>query len=144
MSRIIDADALINAFTEGATRARNCKENALNNGDKERAIRADAFLDFLVEVKSLIDNATTVEPCLNCEDKQTAEYIRHSSSWNELQELRKFKAEHERPKGKWIKKSLGFDCDKCGYTQIYESLICEYHFCPNCGADMREADNESK
>lgn len=48
----------------------------------------------------------------------------------------------ERPKGEWVKCSLGFDCNKCGYTQIYEDNICEYHFCPNCGADMKEADND--
>lgn len=50
----------------------------------------------------LIDNAPTVEPCLNCKDRKDAEYIRHGSSWHELQALRKFKAENERPQGEWI------------------------------------------
>lgn len=44
----------------------------------------------------------------------------------------------DRPQGEWEKCSLGFDCNKCGYTQIYEDIIGEYHFCPNCGADMRK------
>jgi len=58
-----------------------------------------------------IDNAPTVEPCSNCEDRRQAEYIRQSSSWYELQALRKFKAENERPQGK---------CKTCRYYHPYE------------------------
>ena len=53
-------------------------------------------------ILNAIDNAPTVEPCSNCEDRRQAEYIRQSSSWHELQALRKFKAENERPQGEWI------------------------------------------
>ena len=57
-------------------------------------------LDIVTAIE-LIDNAPTVEPCRNCDDKQQAEYIRQSSSWYELQSLRKFKEEHERLQGEW-------------------------------------------
>ena len=56
----------------------------------------------LSDIYKIIDNAPTVEPCKDCEDRRQAEYIRHGSSWHELQALRKFKEEHERPQGEWI------------------------------------------
>ena len=37
----------------------------------------------------------------------------------------------------------GYHCDKCGffvpwdYTNKFIDFIKDYHFCPNCGADMR-------
>lgn len=56
----------------------------------------------LSDIYKIIDNAPAVEPCKDCEDRRQAEYIRHGSSWHELQALRKFKEEHERPQGEWI------------------------------------------
>lgn len=59
----------------------------------------------------------------------------------------------EQPKkGKWIK----INPEKRGYADTYRcsnclanvqlsywNKECKYDFCPNCGADMREADNET-
>lgn len=47
-----------------------------------------------------------------------------------------------RKKGKWIDKSDGIEgawnyCSVCG-----EQAIDLYDFCPNCGADMREGEEE--
>lgn len=60
--RLIDADYLIKEFANRARAARNWKESALNSGNEESAIRADAVLSFLTEVKLTIDNAPTVTP----------------------------------------------------------------------------------
>ena len=58
--------------------------------------------------------------------------------------------ENEHKKGKWIDHSdetilFGgvtytppFTCSECGKTALNEP----WWYCPNCGADMREADNE--
>ena len=49
-------------------------------------------------------------------------------------------------KGKWINKvdDVGFVsyvCSECGFELELEECSDSY-YCPNCGADMREADNE--
>ena len=57
----------------------------------------------------------------------------------------------ERPKGKWIKRGyIGCDtqfywCSVCEYERSYdaETGLDDYNFCPNCGADMRSAQNLS-
>ena len=62
-------------------------------------------------------------------------------------------AQPERKKGKWIygEDEYGIDgyhCDKCGffvpwdYTHKFIDFIKDYHFCPNCGADMRGEQDE--
>ena len=60
-------------------------------------------------------------------------------------------AQPQRMSGKWTygEDEYGIDgyhCDKCGffvpwdYTHKFIDFIKDYHFCPNCGADMREVD----
>lgn len=56
------------------------------------------------------------------------------------------KAEWERPKGS-TPRSWIFVCSKCGdraYFPVpkYFPKGCGYNFCPNCGADMREAGTD--
>ena len=57
-------------------------------------------------------------------------------------------AQPQRMRGKWTygEDEYGIDgyhCDKCGffvpwdYTHKFIDFIKDYHFCPNCGADMR-------
>jgi len=60
--RMIDADYLTKEFSDRARAAKNWKECALKNDNKEIAIRADAILSFLTEVKLTIDNAPTISP----------------------------------------------------------------------------------
>ena len=48
--------------------------------------------------------------------------------------------ELERPQGKWVKigdLGLAYKCNKCGEVNILPK-----QFCPNCGAKMREAEND--
>ena len=50
--------------------------------------------------------------------------------------------EPERKKGKWTK---GNACEFCGFQPWYEGDIHTLSYCPNCGSDMREdQDDQSK
>ena len=62
-------------------------------------------------------------------------------------------AQPQRMRGKWTygEDEYGIDgyhCDKCGffvpwdYTHKFIDFIKDYHFCPNCGADMRGEQDE--
>lgn len=62
-------------------------------------------------------------------------------------------AQPGRKRGKWIygEDEYGIDgyhCDKCGffvpwdYAHKFINYIEDYNFCPGCGADMREVDDE--
>lgn len=55
----------------------------------------------------------------------------------------------ERKVGKWIRHSIGhkntpwgFDCSVCGkWFVIGEDTAERYHYCPNCGAEMKGEDD---
>lgn len=95
------------------------------------------YIDIADQIRVIIDNAPTVNDCPNCEYKLQFDYISSSSSYKELQALRKFKTEHERPQGEWIFMqgvTCGsyYKCNKCGEVERAEK-----NYCSNCGADMR-------
>ncbi len=62
--------------------------------------------------------------------------------------------EPERKTGKWIYGEHdvamcdGYRCNKCGFFVPWDykhksiDYIKDYHFCPNCGTDMRSEQNE--
>lgn len=57
--------------------------------------------------------------------------------------------EPEREKGKWIEEDDGWDgvwrCSECNepfYLVDGTPVDNEYHYCPNCGADMRGDQND--
>ena len=58
-------------------------------------------------------------------------------------ELKKSLREQKRPHGEWVlDKEISFifdiyECSKCRFNGSKR-----WHFCPNCGADMREGDGE--
>lgn len=79
-------------------------------------------------------------------------WIIRSDAWARIDALPS--AQPERKKGKWIycEDEYGIDgyhCDKCGffvpwdYTHKFIDFIKDYHFCPNCGADMRPTERDS-
>lgn len=48
--------------------------------------------------------------------------------------------EKEGEKGKWIEDETGYGywtCSRCGFVTEASAANILYHFCPNCGADMR-------
>ena len=83
------------------------------------------------------DDAPTVNDCPKCEYKKQYDYFSSSSSYKELQSLRKFKKDNERPHGEWIRKrneqNVDICCTNCGYDDGYSC----FKYCPNCGANMR-------
>jgi hypothetical protein len=52
----------------------------------------------------------------------------------------------ERKKGKWIWDDEGYHCSECFFHAYGNTLECYeglYHYCPNCGSEMRgESDGE--
>lgn len=49
----------------------------------------------------------------------------------------------ERKKGKWLDEyRYGYKCSECGGYLEIECEDIEMNFCPNCGADMREGEQE--
>ena len=50
--------------------------------------------------------------------------------------------EPERKKGRWIDDCMCSECHWIHENDKGFALITNYNFCPNCGADMREVDNE--
>jgi len=156
--RTIDGDAL-SAFV-GDLRSTLHKEQSTFKAMTEIEFNTRDYM--LLNFQYTIDNAPTVEPCANCEDRLQAEYIRHSSSWNELQELRKFNVSMDiinvkkhksnfddiserNHQGEWYHSiERGWHCSECDEV-VKDMPTCmrkaTYKFCPNCGARM-EIENE--
>ena len=97
----------------------------------------------LCVLEKIIDNAPTVNDCPNCEYKLESDYIRSSSSYKELIDLRKFKEENTRPQGKWIlcEDTHFSKCSICGDIWLNEEC---WNYCSNCGADMRPTETLSE
>ena len=66
--------------------------------------------------------------------------------WDQIKDLPS--AQPERNRGKWVYAEDeygidGYHCNQCGffvpwdYAHKFINYIEDYHFCPNCGADMR-------
>ena len=47
----------------------------------------------------------------------------------------------ERKKGKWIKREIGWKCSNCTLCTNDRGAD-SFNFCPNCGSDMREGDQD--
>ena len=47
----------------------------------------------------------------------------------------------ERPHGKWIIQDIVHCLQYCSECRTYSEF--KWNFCPNCGADMREANDET-
>ena len=97
----------------------------------------------------LIDNAPTVNDCPNCEYKLEADYIRSSSSYKELIDLRKFKEENTRPQGEWIRTgslengNAHYECSNCHHGDEHAESQ-EVPYCWFCGAKMKGGAENGK
>lgn len=84
--------------------------------------------------------------CEILEDGETINLLKHSKHYNcPLVEI------EERKVGKWIGDKAYPICEKCG-CNIYEKyiscsdyaeIIAKMDYCPNCGAEMRGAEDDS-
>lgn len=83
------------------------------------------------DVEGLIDNAPTV-------DALPREYHDRVLDMT-VAELQACQA-NLRPQGEWKVDGCLIACNKCGQIILKASKL--YNFCPNCGADMRGADND--
>ena len=109
----------------------------------------------LRDILNVIDNAPKVEVpenAVNCVLTMFGKcsYNKTGCSDCEIKEKIRKALENEPKKGKWIDHSdetilFGgvtytppFTCSECGKTALNEP----WWYCPNCGADMREADND--
>ena len=93
-----------------------------------------------------IDNAQTVEPCyqttscLDCKNYDKANY--NCPRFCEV--IREIAKENQRPQGEWIdidslvSKAMCSNCKNIIITEPFGKP----NYCPNCGADMREKDNQ--
>jgi len=145
MMRTIDADALMEEFASRARAARNWKEGATMEGNSEAAIRADATLTFLSEIKLTIEKAPTVEPCYqttSCLD--CGNYDKENYNCPRFCEVIKG-AIKSRPQGKWkLRKLIGegiimHECSICGNAidvDWDEFKKGSWKFCDMCGARM--------
>ena len=130
--RLIDADALKEDFKARLEKAKNWKENALNNSDDELVIRATATIDFICEVIMTINNAPTVE--LFCS---------YLSDGEVRQPCVEAPCKHERMQGEWIKIfenpfTNGYICPFCGHKiQVTEQFLPKVTECESCGAKMK-------
>lgn len=96
-----------------------------------------------IVTREMIDNAPTVNDCPNCEYKKNYDYICSSSSYKELQALREFKKENERPQGEWIRyrdnphQPEHIKCSNCGQYWSIADHDKTFDFCFKCGAKMK-------
>ena len=122
---LISRSALKEDFKARLRNAQNWKENALNRGDDEIVIRADATLDFICEVLMTIDNAPTV--------------LHDNYSMGYQDGVRKVLSERQGKWGEWVISEIR--CPKClEYFQLDCYSTEELNKCPCCGAIMRIKD----
>ena len=122
--RLIDADALKKAITDATYNF------------EQIPIRVD-------KVQEIIDNAPTVEfperitiKCDTEEDRQELLSALRNARVNAI-------VEEERPQGKWLHPYTTDIACECSICHVQMPITYYFHFCPNCGADMRkETDNE--
>lgn len=87
--RLIDAIALKEDFNARLEKAKNWKENALNKGDEEIVIRANATIDFICEVIMTINNTPTI--AVNCKEcpmyKNDCEHYEKGHKWQNIDRI---------------------------------------------------------
>ena len=98
-----------------------------------------------LNVLDCVSRQAAIDACHNYDDGKDA-YAYGFVVEERLQGLPS--AQPERKKGKWERHSIGhentpwgFDCSTCGkWFVIGEDTAEQYHFCPNCGAEMERSE----
>ena len=92
---------------------------------EEAALKHFEMLARALETGNYYDDLDEIDDYINIEDLYVA-----------IEALR----QDERPKGRWVHiKHTGFHCSNC---QQYSRDYKETNYCPNCGADMRDGEEE--
>ena len=100
-------------------------------------------LNVLTEVRDRLKVLPSAQPEITEDDVN--EYCRKRClivvTSDFYKEMMKRWSQPERKKGRWIDIKCGtvslWACSKCG--EVYAE---NFHYCPNCGADMREGEKE--
>lgn len=110
--RVIDADALIDDLEHDVVMDQDSLDHEELTDANREIIQFDK--DYKQNAIELLKHAPTIEP--------------------------------ERERGKWMLKEHKWECNQCGCrirrAKPFSGNIWNYYFCPNCGADMREEQNE--
>ena len=89
-------------------------------------------------MSDLIDRQKAVDAVLGLSEKMKNEMLFIDAIVDEIENLPS--AEPERKPGKWKPDESGnvyWICSVCGFASEAFGADILYHFCPNCGADMR-------
>lgn len=98
------------------------------------ALEPDADYDdgeYLAYSRTQIENAPTIET----EPYEELDFVQEHKKLPVILEAPVIKTERKR--GRWIKWGTEFKCDQCHLCNSVEKP-----YCPNCGADMREGDQD--
>ena len=100
----------------------------------------ERYIDLLITIIKALEQ----EPCEDCISRQAVlDMMQMRISGKEL-----YKAVYDLPSvtpqpktGHWIgideEPHEDWECDNCGFVIWADENIEEFHYCPNCGADMR-------
>ena len=161
--RLIDADAL----AEKKFQEREC--NGLGEGPAYRQGWNDA-IDAVMDNEpsaqpethdkrteshacDLIDRAEAIDALRTHERKPSKKWFDNQLDieWNNAIDICCYdiedlpSAQPERKRGKWKPYRCDmYECSECGYiyTELTDRHRCGANYCPNCGADMREDEQE--
>lgn len=125
---------------------------------REDAIKALLRIDGIKIDKAFAMGEIRSVPSANKPQKVIAQITLGEEKLHEIvkEAVERFKEEYEitdRPQGEWINKGAVCQCTRCkgysrGLLEEKNGKLCEPHkliypwFCPNCGARMREINNE--
>ena len=92
-----------------------------------------------IDKKQAIDRIASCY-CMDCEHSNgiLCRACEHQDDMDLIDDMPS--AEPERKTGKWIPDKSGivyWNCSECGFASEAFGADILYHFCPNCGCDMR-------
>jgi len=127
--RLIDADLMVELIKAQIT---------TNEDDKSTAgMAAKRVMGRFIE---FVNDLPTAQPDLSSYSDKL---------WRAAYERGKAEAQPQRMRGRWVEVTDGTCiwkvCDQCGKKPLWNEWKtdrCESDFCPNCGADMREGEQD--
>ena len=131
-----------------------------------RAIDADALTEYFfrpysneesysnTDIRNVIDKQPTIEPDTDTISRQTALdailnlNVENRVSWLDavIDTIDALPHSPSRREGKWLASDDMYEtgicsCCRCDSREPFDYAIANFHFCPNCGANMREEND---